>query len=139
MRVIFLIVLGLSLLHAELTRDANTKIVKDSASGLEWQDDTISDFMVWTSATVSCDALSLGTYGDWRLPNIDELKSIIDTSKAEPTLKEGFENIGTSHYWSSTTDESNNDLAWVVDFEGGYAYSYGKRTAANVRCVRGGK
>jgi hypothetical protein len=49
----------------------------DPSSGLCWEQ-TPSDFVLaWDEAVVYCEDLALGGYGDWRMPTINELRSII--------------------------------------------------------------
>ena len=77
MRKILLILIGLSVaLMAELTRDATTGIVRDSATGLMWQDDMMGIATTWQGALDGCKSLKLGLYDDWRLPSLNELKAI---------------------------------------------------------------
>ncbi|NIO68243.1 MAG: DUF1566 domain-containing protein, partial [Anaerolineae bacterium] len=43
--------------------------------------------------------------GDWRLPNVRELQSLIDYGRQTPALPSGhpFTGVQSSLYWSSTT------------------------------------
>jgi len=42
--------------------------------------------------------------GDWRLPNLNELESLVDASTSSPALPEGnpFTNVSNDIYWTST-------------------------------------
>ena len=142
MRAILLIMIGLSLLHAELTRDTTTGIVSDSATGLMWQDNMVGTTANWQGAIDRCEELILGPHSDWRLPNVNELKSIVDRSKVNPAIKDGFINTSSSYYWSSTTNEPYKDYAWNVYFGNGRVDSYykdDKGYSTYVRCVRAGQ
>ena len=139
MRAILLIMIGLSLLHAELTRDATTGIVSDSATGLMWQDNEIGTYTTWQGAIDRCEELTLGPHSDWRLPNVNELKSIVDRSKVNPAIKDEFNHTSSSFYWGSTTYEGYKGNAWGVDFDGGYVDYNGKNDNFYVRCVRAGQ
>jgi len=142
MRVILLILIGLSLLSAELTRDETTGIVNDNATGLEWQDNNISSLTTWENAIESCENLTLGGKSDWRLPNINELKSIVDRSKVDPAIRDGFEKTSSNFYWSSTTSKENKNEAWIVNFGYGYVsltFKPAVLATLYVRCVRGGE
>ena len=59
----------------------------------------------------------------WRLPTIDELKTIYEAK----VITEGT-------YWSSTEYISNN--AWYYSFSNGYSYNLNKNTTYRVRAVR---
>jgi len=49
----------------------------DTASSLCWQDPPSGDPMVWNTASSHCNNLVHGGHSNWRLPNIDELISLI--------------------------------------------------------------
>jgi len=130
--------LGLSIaLLADFTREGD--IVKDSVTKLEWQDDNVTDTMEWQEAIEYCEDLVLGGYDDWRLPNINELKTIIDRSRYNPTIVSAFEHTGSRGYWSSTTDENGHEGAWFVFFYNGDVYYGSKDVNYYVRCVRDGQ
>lgn len=73
----------------------------------------------------------------WRLPNINELKSIVDRSQMNPAMDTSILSIGGGDYfWSSSTVASNAAAAWTVNFFYGYSYSTGdKDFGYYVRCV----
>jgi hypothetical protein len=61
--------------------------------------------------------------GDWRLPNVNELASLLDRGQTQPQLPLDWENFfvyGHSAYWTSTTDGRVPTYAWVVDFTTGW-------------------
>ncbi len=94
--------------------------------------------MTWRVATDYCQDLSLNGRTDWRLPNVDELLTILDRSKKNPAAdKSMFPDIHSSGYWSSATHASNIGNAWYVYFGGGDVYNIYKSASIYVRCVRG--
>ena len=138
---------GGQLLDSNFSRDVNSGIVIDSATDLQWQDNysdnsnNIKDAN-WTEAINYCENLSLGGYTDWRLPNENELLSIVDRSRYYPAIDPVFQKTITSYYWSSTSDNSNASRAYYVYFYYGNleSFTYGAKTSAHyVRCVRGGQ
>ena len=143
MRTILLIMIGLSgLLLADFSKSAD--IVTDSKTGLAWQDnnDTNGTQRTWQEAIDYCEALDLGGHSDWRLPNVNELKTIIDRTKTQPAIVDGFEYVGSSNYgsyWSSSTFKGLEGNAWVVLFDYGVVLGYGKDYSGYVRCVRDGQ
>jgi hypothetical protein len=112
-------------------------VVTDNATGLEWQDDAVSIRMKWSVAGTYCTNLALDG-GGWRLPSIEELVSITDKSRTNPSIDPIFQNVPSYTYWSSTTDASDSSVVWLVDFFIGIDYWYSKIGSYNVRCVRSG-
>jgi hypothetical protein len=139
MNRILLMILGLSVfLCADFTRDANG-IVTDNTSALQWQDNAIGSIMGWEEAIAYCEGLDLDGTG-WRLPNINELKMLIDDSKKNPAIVDGFTQTSSGNYWSSTTSEGDKGHAWPVDFYAGRVSHYSKGDYSfYVRCVRDGQ
>jgi len=139
MKQILLIMIGLSIsLLADFSRDNDTQIVTDNETGLQWQDNE-SVSKTWKSAIDYCENLTLGSYEDWRLPNINELTSLVDDSKSNPSIDTVFQYTASSYYWSSTTYASSSGHAWLVRFYYGFQYSNGKNYSSYVRCVRAGQ
>ncbi len=133
-----MIMIGLSLLNADFTKTGDT--VKDSISKLEFQDDTVGSKMTWESAISYCENLTLSGHSDWRLPNINELKSIIDRSGNQPHIVYGFQKTSYDYpYWSSTSYEIDEFNAWYVNFDEGSVYYDLKAYNYYVRCVRDGE
>jgi hypothetical protein len=79
---------------------------------------------------------------DWRLPNVNELESLInsgETNTANWLNSQGFSNVQFDHYWSSTADAYSTDSAWVVYmWYGGVGYDY-KSGSSYVWPVRSGQ
>ena len=138
MKVILLIMIGLSILQAAYTKSGN--IVTDSVTGLEWQDDAVGAITTWQGAITRCEALTLDTHSDWRLPNLNELTSIVDDTRSYPSVDPTFQNTISNAYWSSTTSASNSSSAWLVSFDRGVQNGrFFKTDNDYVRCVRAGQ
>jgi hypothetical protein len=78
----------------------------------------------------------LAGHRDWRLPNIRELQSLVDYSRAIPASNVPGVN-SASYVWSGTTDASDVTRAWFVNFQSGSVSVFGKDSAIQVRAVRG--
>ena len=105
----------------------------------------------WDAAVTSAHMLQSGycelndgsAAGAWRLPNVKELKSLIDFGQfTSPLLPPDCPLEATtvpSNYWSATTSAGGPGHAWHVSFMLGYDNFYSKSTIDYVRAVRGGQ
>ncbi len=117
--------------------DKGNGTIFNQTTGLIWQK-TEGGKRTWEGAIVYCENLILGGFEDWRLPDINELRSLVDRSKYNPAIdKIYFPDITPSVYWSSSTPPSHNDYAWFVSFHTGNVNNYSKSYSYYVRCVRG--
>ncbi|MGD0097131.1 MAG: DUF1566 domain-containing protein [Terracidiphilus sp.] len=118
--------------------------VTDSLTGLVWlQNAGCFAPAVFATALTEVNQLANGSCGltdgskagDWRMPNINELESLVDVSAANPALSAGnpFTNVSEGNYWSSTSyfggqNGSPND--WVIRMSDG---SYVNDSVANAK------
>lgn len=73
--------------------------------------------------------------GDWRLPNRNELRSLLDFQNSNPALPAGtpFTNFRNDLYWTSTSYALTPEAAWSTDMRDGASFGTGpKRIAAEV-------
>ncbi len=76
---------------------------------------------------------------DWRLPDRQELRSILDLSRLGPAIDtDYFPNTQNIYYWSSSPFASNSDYARGINFYDGYDGYGNKDYSVYVRLVRGG-
>ncbi len=117
------------------------RTVTDKSTGLMWQQDTSENTMIWEDALDYCESLTFSDYDDWRLPNINELRSIVNYSKYFPAVDTDVFPLPDKkiYYWSSTTSQSKGRLknAWNVFIYTGFTASGYKSESNYVRCVRG--
>ena len=119
-------------------------IVTDNVTGLEWQDDVAvkNNKRSFSDAKSYCQALPLEGKG-WRLPTLNELKSIIDYSNYESAINAEFQNrytgggAGSTGYWATTP----NNKIWGMFSYSGFSYPFTTQEANGkkflIRCVRG--
>ena len=90
----------------------------------------------WRSALNYCKTLTLQDKR-WRLPTVDELRSITERVRNSGILinSTAFPGTRASVYWTSTLYEEKNNVIWVVDFENGQSFGYGNQNMGYVRCV----
>lgn len=125
----------------------NGDTVTDTVTGLEWQKATmdttgngIADAMTWKEALAAAESLTLAGKSDWRLPNINELRSLVDYKHYTPAINPIFAaTTKSSNYWSSTSDMYYTGRAGNINFSTGYDDAYGdnKTNHFYVRAVRG--
>ena len=93
-----------------------------------------------TLADGSCGLTDGSVAGDWRLPNVKELQSLIDYGNSAPALPAGHPFFGLSnHYWSSTTSALGPQAARDASFFAGNSNSNYKGGNRAVWPVRGGQ
>jgi len=116
-------------------------LVTDSATGIMWQDSSEAKSIEtdFKGAEKYCKELSLGGYDDWYLPKVEQLLSITDKEKANPSIKEEFKNTFPDGYWTSSVNVLHSSNIWYVHFGYGFSSDYGKRKLnRHVRCARAG-
>ncbi len=91
----------------------------------------------------ACEDFRLADYGDWRLPTIDELKTLMIEGKAGYNSPAGvfFKPIigRWGECWSASPCAFAGGFALVVDFDLGYSDYDLKYDYAFVRAVRDGQ
>lgn len=118
------------------TSEGSTVI--DQGTGLEWQKSDTSPLHTWQNALGYCEELSLDAKTDWRLPNIRELKSLVDYSRYYPAIDPDIP-CQSASYWSATTVAGDaHSSAWSVFFGNGDDIWQAKTSSYQVRCVRAG-
>jgi hypothetical protein len=107
--------------------------VTDNLTGLIWLKNAgCFTPTLWAAALTDANQLASGACGltdhskagDWRLPNINELESIIDVSASSPALTAGnpFTNVSDAIYWSSTSyfgGQTGSPNAWTIRMSDG--------------------
>jgi hypothetical protein len=80
--------------------------------------------------------------GDWRLPTMSELCTLIDFSRRDPALPNGhfFSDVPPGYHWSMTTLDYYSEMAWIVYIESGTTcYEDIKNHAGHIWPVRESK
>jgi hypothetical protein len=117
-------------LAADRYFDRGNGTILDRMTGLVWlKDSGCLGGMDWNSALVVvantvhgvCGLEDGSVPGEWRLPNIVELMSIVDYGNELPALAPNhpFVNVQPAFYWSSSTLNNVLDRARAVDFKSG--------------------
>lgn len=94
----------------------------------------------WQQALAAAAQHTLAGFSDWRLPNKNELASIVEYRCYQPAINnQMFPNTPSDWYWSSSPDASNGYGAWYVNFGNGYVNDNYKGYYFHVRLVRAGQ
>lgn len=121
--------------------DNDDGTVTDTSTGLMWQKATGfgGRTLTWEEAVIYCQVLFLAGYDDWRLPDRNELQSLVDYTTYDPAVDVNFfPDTRSFRYGSSTSSADNTGHAWSVSFYGGYVDTSSKIADFYVRAVRGG-
>lgn len=139
-----------------LDRAAAQPVVADTVTRLLWQGCSAgqkgsacsgdASMISWKDSLAHCEKLTWAGQSDWRLPNVKELRSLVDTGKRSPALDAAmfpntpFYGVGNTaknigQYWSSTA-RWYNDFALYVEFRSGFSHFYKQTEGRHVRCVR---
>ena len=137
--------------------DNSNGTVTDNLTGLIWlKDANAFGKKTWEQALSDANTLSSGSHGltdgskagDWRLPNLKELQSLIDVAYYNPALSsasgkskwvsgDAFVGVQSRYYWSSTTYSGSTAFAWYVYLYDGGVYDGSKASTSYVWPVWG--
>lgn len=122
--------------------DLGNGAFSDNLTGLSWpRNMKVGGEMAWDAAIDYCNTLTLGGHEDWRLPSINELRSLLSYVGGTPMLPAGhlFTNLPPSHIycWSSTTSPSTTTSAYRINLFNGPVQAITKTTLYYVLPVRG--
>lgn len=137
--------------------DNNNGTVTDNLTGLVWtrNADCYPGMKSWqsaleyanTAADSVCGIADGSSAGTWRLPNIDELLSLVDREYSNPALSNAagdgqwsagdvFTDISSGDYWSSTTYVTAKKQAWRLTINTGVSDTFDKISGCLVWLVR---
>ncbi|TVM03457.1 MAG: hypothetical protein CV087_04890 [Candidatus Brocadia sp. WS118] len=114
--------------------------VLDKETGLVWEKNPDVTPRTWSNAISYAYNKTVGGRKGWRLPTVEELASLVDTSgSGSHSLPDGHPFGGlVSYYWSSTTHVNDTSIAWYVVFSNGaVSNNFKSDTNTSVWCVRG--
>lgn len=134
----------------EMKSVAGTGDVHDVNNSYTWSSTgTAADGTLYTTflSTLNSDVSANGTtncfasHCDWRLPNISELRTIVETNASNCGLGSvcidpAFGPTQTISYWSSTTSTTAAYAAWIENFNFALASEYEKPYNPSARAVR---
>jgi hypothetical protein len=124
--------------NLESYTDNGDGTVTDNVTGLMWQKAvSATATYTWAQAVAYCPTLILAGHGDWRLPSVIELVSIVDVGQSNLSINGiYFPNTPSTWFWSSSPVAGSPSGAWYVNFYGGRTSNVDVSNALYVRCVR---
>jgi hypothetical protein len=91
----------------------------------------------WADAMSLSDTHSFAGHKDWKVPEYEQLKTIMDDNCEKPAINiTVFPGAPADWFWSSTYHKSNKVNAWVVNFIHGYTTGSNTDNSHLVRLVR---
>jgi hypothetical protein len=114
--------------------------ITDNLTGLMWEESPSTGTYTWAQASALPSGCTTGGHADWRLPNVNELESLLNAEQSDSVgylNGLGFVGLANSTYWASTTHAGATAEAWVIQLAQGMASTGNKTGAArNVILVR---
>ncbi|NMR24406.1 DUF1566 domain-containing protein [Pseudoalteromonas sp. NEC-BIFX-2020_015] len=107
--------------------------------GQTWEDESCTgdaSGFTWQQALAQNGTAYAG-YSDWRVPNKNELASILEQRCYNPSINEAiFPDTPANHFWSSSPYADYSNYALGVNVGIGFVYYYYKGNDFHVRLVR---
>lgn len=101
------------------------------------QDANTSRLYNWSEALTAAHNLDLAGHRDWRLPNKNELSSIVERACTGPAINEEvFPDTPLASFWTSTPALALLGYGWRVGFTRGDLVPHDVNNALNLRLVR---
>jgi hypothetical protein len=130
--------------------DEGNGSVRDNLTGLFWLKNAhCFGFQAWADALKDANGLGQGKCGltdgskpgDWRLPNVRELQSIMDNRTVAPAIPVGspFVNVQPTLYWTSTSGQNFPLLAYFSLMSAGSTVFEHKNALLGTWAVRSAK
>jgi len=97
------------------------KLIKDTATGLTWQQSGSSNTMTFSAAQTYIDDLnrqSFAGYSDWRLPTLEEAMTLLEPQRRGGIYIDAIFDQTKSWIWTSDKDSASS--VWGVLFYDGY-------------------
>ena len=168
MRTLIALGMSLGMIAAQAAQSCNEEAVIASAPDSRFQDNgngTVTDLstgliwkqcaeglsgagcatgsaqgFTWQAALQHAEAEVFAGSDLWRLPNKNELASLVEQRCYSPAINERyFPNTPSNRFWSSSPYAGYSDSAWHVGFDDGHVYGYFKDFGRYVRLVRAGQ
>ena len=119
---------------------------KRCAEGQTWDDTNATcagtaGLLNWQNALAAAATSTFAGHSDWRLPNVKELQSIVESCGYNPAINQTVfpATPAAFSWWSASSYGPNPASAWSVNFNGGNVFANDRSIGLFVRLVRGGQ
>ena len=112
------------------------KDIWDTETGLVWRREPEPGAYTFEEALARASRVAEETGQAWRVPTVEELFTLLDSSKTYPAST--FPGMPDWGFWSSSPYVDNASYAWFVSFGSGLVGSGYHANTSAVRLVRGG-
>jgi len=139
MKYLLLLCITSMLFSANLKRDNSREEVLDESTKLVWMDniDVVRVQMSHKKAVPYCENLSFAGKSTWRIPTLDEFKTIVDKSNEKTYINEAFKYNVPTGYWAL---KAHIRTFWFyadyMNFVSGTGYYDNRNKDKFIRCVR---
>ncbi len=139
MKYIVFLVLFCSLLQSQTFRKSNLEVVIDTNTKLMWIDnlDVIKIKKDHENSIAYCENLVFAGYSNWRIPTIDEFKTIVNKKNYKNYINYRFKYNVPDGYWAL---KAHWRTLWFyadyMHFVSGTPYYDSRHKKKYVRCVR---
>lgn len=139
LKIILILSTCFIILNADYIRNHKTDIVVDTSTGLMWTDQE-KEVLSWKDALDYCDEYKINGNEDWRMPNYNELNSLVDINRSNPSISDNFHFKPSSLFWTSTASTIPNNV-WLINFstgsssDNGFDITQDELYKFNIRCV----
>ncbi len=124
---------GKYLIHANRT-------VTDTETQLMWKQNSEAVKYTWDDAMAKFgNNVHFAGYNDWRMPTIEELKTLFDEKNSPVINPIAFPNTPSSAFWSISPVANLLKYVWVFNFGSGGSNYGDKNSSHTVRLVRNGQ
>jgi len=127
----------------EVTDTQTSLVWRRCAEGQAWTGSTCAGSattMTWDGALSHAQSQAASTAQAWRVPNVKELRSLVNLAKFFPAIDTAaFPNTPSYWFWTSTPYAGYADGAWLVNFHLGLVSVSGRDYYGAVRLVRAGQ
>jgi Protein of unknown function (DUF1566) len=135
--------------------DTSVQTVVDTRTGLMWDrcawgqsglacaTDTGAAGLTWLAALdvpITANGANYKGHNDWRLPNVKELRSLVEECRISPSINEwAFPNTPPGYHWTNSPSARLDTAAWDVSFSNGLSSIEFRTVSYRVRLVRAGQ